>query len=380
MRKLHPRPCALASLSIIIATFWLSLSEHNALACTVEGTNVSLARIRVPGAAGKSLEVVDVSALEENSVTAILPKRPKRPVSLRYQGAVEFSGFVGHMYFSIREPVLTADAMLSLQPGALVLDAWSEGDHAVATVVLDLDRDAQRPSPEPLETFSPVRLPCSALGFEDEELSQSFWEGTKNPFHWASDAGDMPEGLWRVRGDAKRVFLRPSPRWDAPRTLLVHRDHPWATWTESSDDGPVTNLPIPFAFTVLGQHNHWLNVQRLSSPRVQLSGWIHRSVLEPFTAKGDFSQGAIGELERQPAACSITGPTIYEGPGRSHCYQLWHSHVGRRANVIHFRCQSLQRVCLRGAKLRPGRRAAIQRRLRECRAFRRRMASAIDEP
>jgi len=247
--------------------------------------------------------VVDIRSgdILETPVTVRLPKRAGKPAQVHVAGPIiEFDGIAQQPYVWTRYPISTSQGMIELPAQAALVDVWVEGDNVVGSLVLE----AAVPSGpyHPIETAFPVRVPCSAL-----ELTSTS-QGTRLPnLPWSLlllTEEDIPPGTLQARKNSVRAFLRPAPRWNAPRTVL-------ARWVETGPFAEVTEFH--FHFQPKREQGDWLFVEygMFASP-IRVSGWIHRSVLEP--AK-HINSGVSDEPVGYGPAAWCYG-CDYEGPAR----------------------------------------------------------------
>jgi hypothetical protein len=286
------------------------LTPSLAFSCTLH-TNAAWERqVVVPPKIGDRQRdlVVGIRSGEvlKTSLSVTLPSRPGKPAHVHVEGPiVEFEGIAQRVLVWTRRPVSTGQGMIELPAGAALVDVWVERDEVVGSLILE--RPLRGNPLQPVETAFQVRVPCADLvltNLESGLLPELPWE-------WPTLTDeDIPPGALRMRKDSLRAFLRPAPRWDAPRTVL-------ARWTRTETFEGFTEFH--FLFRPKKEQGDWLLVEYGLQPTyplpISVSGWIHRSMLEPAKtvnqAPYDDVDSEIGD--GHTGWCCVWD---YEGPAR----------------------------------------------------------------
>jgi hypothetical protein len=176
-------------------------SRAHAGTCVVHGSSVTLQSVTVTPPAPDSPFQLGVRGLP---VEAVLPARCGARLELHVGGSIMFTAMRDNVWLRVTREVTSADGMVTLEPGAQVIDACMQGDTVVASAVMYSD-DVLEGEPKPAgEVVTGVDVPCDALTLDAVELADPFLSGPLTPGGTDHD--------WELRGGASRVQLRAQPR------------------------------------------------------------------------------------------------------------------------------------------------------------------------
>ena len=276
---------------VLTVAFWpLAVawpSRVSAQGCVVQGTSVNLERVVVHAARGTFRVNTSFTPM-----SAQVPRRRGEPTMLTVGGLVSFRGWRTNVWYSVTSSIDTADAMVHLEPGAPIVDAYVDANAVVANLVLRSEcANGTGIADRPDEILTSARLPCGALGLVDQEprwLEQSTSRPILNHELW-----------WTLRTPTNYVRLFSKPTYDSQSVLVS------VLRSDFSEGIDLQQL------TVKGS---WIKVVRWGD-QVSVTGWVPRSRLQLIPSEFGRTGDCTPEVEID-AVGHVVGATagLYSGP------------------------------------------------------------------
>jgi hypothetical protein len=218
--------------------------------------------------------------------TATIRAASSAPTALEVGGTIAFAGTATNVWYTIATPFETG--MVQLFAGAHIVDARSDGDEVVGSVVMYSNDVMQGEDKHPEQSVDFVRVPCTTLTLD--------W--IADDFHVTS-AGDG--SWWRPTGGRTSIGLRSIPKLSAPTVSFA------ALSCEGEGCVVVERLET---------RGEWLRVGDWGEA-AYVTGWVRRSELVKYPDDGGRSYMCFGDHHGEGFSSSQRLPHgVSEGPAR----------------------------------------------------------------